>query len=346
MSDRLRSSRVASLFPALLLGLLASRGTAPAQPSVGWHDPSPHRVTLVTVDDGVQLEVLDWGGSGRAVVLLAGLGDTAHVYDDFAPMLARKHHVYGVTRRGHPGSSTPTAGYEFARLAEDVVRVVKALALVKPIVVGHSIAGEELHVLGARYASEISGLVYVDAAFNRTGGSKDYEAVAARLPPAPAPEAQDLVSVAALRAFRMKIEGTALPEAHLRARYNVNADGTVGGAWMPALPIRQAFTSEIRRISEAYNPERIHVPALAIYAVPKLPDDLMQPWYSAGDPAVRQNVETLHKLARERFRRHADWFEAFAERGRVSEIPGAHHLFITHPHEVLRQIEEFVSSLT
>ena len=145
MSDRLRPSLIASL----LLGLLAFPSAASAQQSAGWHDSSPHRTTLVTVDEGVQLEVLDWGGAGRAIVLLAGLGDTAHVYDDFAPMLAREHHVYGVTRRGHPGSFTPPAGYEFARLAEDVVRVVKALALRKPVIVGHSIAGEELHVLGA-----------------------------------------------------------------------------------------------------------------------------------------------------------------------------------------------------
>jgi hypothetical protein len=30
------------------------------------------------------MEVLDWGGSGKPVVLLAGLGYTAHVSDDFA----------------------------------------------------------------------------------------------------------------------------------------------------------------------------------------------------------------------------------------------------------------------
>lgn len=130
----------------------------------------------------------------------------------------------------------------------------------------------------------------------------------------------------------------------MRARYVIKEDGSVGGAWLPALPIRQAFTAETRRISESYNPERIRVPALAVYSVPKSPADLMQPWYKADDPAVRQNVEKLHKLARERFRRHADWFEGFAERGRVSEIPGAHHLFITHAGEVLRQIEAFVSS--
>jgi len=39
------------------------------------------------VDDNVKLEVLDWGGTGRPLVLLAGLGNTAHVFDDFAPKL-------------------------------------------------------------------------------------------------------------------------------------------------------------------------------------------------------------------------------------------------------------------
>jgi hypothetical protein len=53
----------------------------------GHRDESPHTVHFVTVDSNIKLEVLDWGGSGRAIVLLAGLGNTAHVFDDFAPKL-------------------------------------------------------------------------------------------------------------------------------------------------------------------------------------------------------------------------------------------------------------------
>src|SRR5262245_44471931 len=45
-------------------------------------DPSGHKVQFVTVEPGVQLEVLDWGGAGDTLVLLAGLGDNAHVFDD------------------------------------------------------------------------------------------------------------------------------------------------------------------------------------------------------------------------------------------------------------------------
>lgn len=55
-----------------------------AQEAPAWRNPSSHQVQFVNVDNSVRLEVLDWGGTGRPLVLLAGLGFTAHVYDDFA----------------------------------------------------------------------------------------------------------------------------------------------------------------------------------------------------------------------------------------------------------------------
>src|SRR5262245_15705201 len=70
-----------------------------------WRDPSPHASTMVSIAPGVAVEVLDWGGRGRPLVFLAGLGDSPHVYDDFAPALIDSFHVYGITRRGF-GHST------------------------------------------------------------------------------------------------------------------------------------------------------------------------------------------------------------------------------------------------
>src|SRR5688572_1689016 len=55
----------------------------PTQES-SWQDTSSHKVQFVTVDKDVKLEVLDWGGSGRPIILLAGLGNTAHIFDGFA----------------------------------------------------------------------------------------------------------------------------------------------------------------------------------------------------------------------------------------------------------------------
>jgi non-heme chloroperoxidase len=70
-------------------------------------DLSPHKAQMVTVEQGVQLEVLDWGGSGTPLIFLAGVGDTAHRFDGFAPQFAKRHRVYGITRRGSDASSQP-----------------------------------------------------------------------------------------------------------------------------------------------------------------------------------------------------------------------------------------------
>jgi pimeloyl-ACP methyl ester carboxylesterase len=342
----------------ILFGFLAV--ATPASPQKApWKDLTPHVTRLVTVEDGVQLEVLDWGGSGTGLVLLAGLGATAHYYDDFAPALTARYRVLGVTRRGHRGSSSPPVGYGFARLAEDVLRVIDTMGLVNPVVLGHSFAGEEMHVLGAQHAAKIRSLVYVDAAFNRgDDADKDaYNAVARTVPTAPSPQPGDLVSFTALRAYLEKYGGAG-PEAYLRTRRLTNADGSVGGLWVPDLSIRQAMTKEIQTAYKQYNPERIGVPALAMYSAPKSVDDLMRRGTSDrlpfpdlvarvdADPALRQSVEKLYLLTRERVRNHEKWFEAFAERGRVLELSGTHDLIISNPREVLDQIQAFGSSFS
>ena len=42
-------------------------------------DLTKHTVRMVSVEKGVSLEVLDWGGNGRPLVLLTGLADDAHI---------------------------------------------------------------------------------------------------------------------------------------------------------------------------------------------------------------------------------------------------------------------------
>jgi non-heme chloroperoxidase len=137
-----------------------------AQEAAAWRDPSPHRVQFVTVDENVRLEVLDWGGSGRPVVLLSGLGNTAHVFDEFAPKLTADYHVYGFTRRGFGASSVPASGYTADRLGDDVLAVLDSLKLTSPVLVGHSVAGRELSSVGSRHPERIAGLVYLEALYS------------------------------------------------------------------------------------------------------------------------------------------------------------------------------------
>ncbi len=131
-------------------------------------DSTPHKVQFVPVQENVKLEVLDWGGTGRPLVLLSGLGNDAHVYDNFALKLTPNYHVYGITRRGFGASSAPSptvANYNADRLGDDVLAVISALNLNHPVVAGHSIAGEELSSIGSRHPEKVAGLIYLDAAF-------------------------------------------------------------------------------------------------------------------------------------------------------------------------------------
>ena len=129
---------------------------------------SPPAAQFVSVDQDVRLEVLDWGGTGRPLIFLSGLGGTAHGFDSFAGKFTGSYHVYAITRRGFGNSSKPAPeirNYTADRLGDDVLAVIDALKLDHPILVGHSIAGEELSSIGSRHPEKVAGLIYLDAAF-------------------------------------------------------------------------------------------------------------------------------------------------------------------------------------
>ena len=123
-------------------------------------DNTPHKVRMVKVAPDVDLEVLDWGGSGTAMVLLTGLGDNAHVYDQFAYQFTDHFHVIGITRRGFLPSSQPRDGYDVPTRAADVIAVLDALDIDKAVFVGHSLAGSELSELGLTYEARVDKLIY------------------------------------------------------------------------------------------------------------------------------------------------------------------------------------------
>jgi non-heme chloroperoxidase len=141
-----------------------------ATPETAWKDPSPHSAQFVNVDRDVKLEVLDWGGppsaQSRTIVLVPGLGNTAHIFDQFAPKLTAQYHVYGITRRGFGASSAPVSGYSADRLGDDVLAVLDALKISKPVLAGHSLGGEELSSVGSRHPEKVAGLIYLDAGYS------------------------------------------------------------------------------------------------------------------------------------------------------------------------------------
>lgn len=160
---------------------------ARATPATRWQEAPPHKIQFVTVERGLKLEVLDWGGEGRPLVMLPALDFTAHVFSQLAAKLTPHYHVYGITPRGSGASSDPPIPpipaqsitrigpntydlkpfpgnpYDAARLGDDVIRVLDTLHIRQPVLVGHSIAGEELTAVASRYPNRVAGLIYLDA---------------------------------------------------------------------------------------------------------------------------------------------------------------------------------------
>ncbi|OOQ56620.1 alpha/beta fold hydrolase [Mucilaginibacter pedocola] len=107
------------------------------------------------------LEVLDWGGKGKSIFFLAGLGNTAHIFEQFAPKFTNNFHVYGLTRRGFGNSERIKTGFNTDTLLLDILKVMDSLRLKKVILIGHSIAGDELSTFARQYPNKVSAIIFL-----------------------------------------------------------------------------------------------------------------------------------------------------------------------------------------
>ncbi len=307
----------------------------------GWQDMAKHKAQLVTVAEGVRLEVLDWGGSGKPLVLLAGYF-SAHVYDDFAPKLTGSFHVYAITRRGYGGSTKPQTGYSADQRAEDLKNALDALKLEKPILAGHSFGAEDMTTLSTKYPDRVSGLVYMNSAEDPTLGNADYglkTVEAKRLPAAMrTPPRPDLASFAAYRTWQMKAQGIVFPESELRQIFTEKPDGTLAGGKNSA-DIRQDIFDG--RKKPEYS--KIQVPVLAFVATPAAMEDQVKKFSPAtADERTAMEESITNNMAIQK--RHRDDLVKGVPAAKVVNVPGANfYIFASHGDLLAKEIAAFAS---
>lgn len=281
-----------------------------------WRDRSPHQVRFVTVDSSVRLEVLDWGGSGRPI-LFVGCYLTAHVYDDIAPKLTDQFHVYAVTRRGVGASDRPSTGYDPQRRADDILEVIGALGMQKPILIGNSCGGDILHALGARHPDRLGGLVYLDAAEDPTFTMADSD-----LPP---------VDMANLPVKVGKPVPVTLPESERRQMAERPLDAT----------IRQAIVED-NRVRPDY--ARIRVPVLSIDRTETMEQTLKD--YLPVNDLQRAAVRQAYVAKRARLAKWQQGLRTGVPSARIVELPGANlFMFLSNEADVLREVRAFAATL-
>ncbi len=234
-----------------------------------WKDTSPHKESVVAAN-GVRLELLDWGGTGSPLILIHGLGDSPHIFDDLAPLLTRDFHVLAYGRRGH-ASSEKKGPYDNATLTEDLKQLLDSLKIERASLLGWSMGGNEITEFASRYPKRAAALIYLDAGYDWSDPAliKAFQAIPTPITPSPA----DQKSLDALRIWFRRTWVPDMPwpsswEAHMHDLVDVQPDGST----------RYRQTDSVNALMfeslVAYRKDfrKVKAPALALWAPLFLPE--------------------------------------------------------------------------
>lgn len=335
-----------SPWPALCVAactIAAAMGVTACLAATSLTEPSPARCISrgIGVDseclvNGVALHYVDWGGRGGDLVLLAGLDDSARVYDELAPLLAKHHRVLAVTRRGFGHSAIPTGGYDPVTLALDLRDFLTAVGVRRADLVGHSMSGLELTRVAGSDPELVRRLVYLDAATDKSAladvwgkgplGNLD-------------PPASAMTSYARLTDWTQHLLKSRSPaiEANLRQCFDSGSNGLV---FRTPKQVDAAVLTAILADHPDYR--AVRAPALAIYSdfsrADQVPEGTSTQARAAADYFSRTVIMPWETVEKARFRQNIAC-------GSVLELKyTGHYLFLERPRETADWINSFLAS--
>jgi pimeloyl-ACP methyl ester carboxylesterase len=123
--------------------------------------PPRFRIEDIKVDDAIiHVRV---GGSGPAIALLHGFGDTGDMWAPLAATLVADHTVVVPDLRGMGLSSHPDGGYDKKTQGRDIARVLDALKIAKVDLVTHDIGNMVGYAFAAQFPDRVTRFVLMDA---------------------------------------------------------------------------------------------------------------------------------------------------------------------------------------
>lgn len=150
-----------SLLKRIIIAVAAALACASPAAAQSLTFPKNFRMQEIATN-GVTLHVRV-GGTGPAVVLLHGYGETGDMWVPLAIDLARDHQVIVPDLRGMGLSSIPASGYDKKMQGRDIAGVMDALKVERAEVVAHDIGNMVAFALAAQYPSRVTKLVLMDA---------------------------------------------------------------------------------------------------------------------------------------------------------------------------------------
>lgn len=289
--------------------------------------------------NGARLEYLDWGGSGTPLLFLAGLGGTAHIFDDLAPEFTASHRCLALTRRGFGKSEQTADGYTLENLALDIFTFANNLGLQNLTLVGHSYGGTEAIRAAELYPGLVRRVILLDTAYDT-------------IPP-DAPEAEEklftaftgiaaaerLSSVDVFRAYEKRLMGNVWSDAaedDMRETIIIAADGSIKSR----SPGRIGGAIAGERAKGKWRITKIPVPALMIFA--------HYPWTEMLPNAVldAQTIAVIKKQGAELEAARRSQIEAFRRdtpQASIVEMDHTvHHCFLQRQERIVGEMRQFL----
>jgi pimeloyl-ACP methyl ester carboxylesterase len=272
--------------------------------------------------NGLRLHCLDWGGSGRPIVLLHGLASNARIFGLVGPLLAQHHRVIAIDQRGHGLSDRPDDGYDgFDDVVADARAALDALAFDSPVLLGHSWGANVAAKFAASHGERLGGVIMLDGGSFALSASMSWEQAERTMAP---PRTTGMPREKFLEAVRSGDYGAiwspAVEESVLGC-FDLRDDDTIA----PRLTFERHM--RILRSIYDYHPSEV-LPAIAC-------PTLLLPTIREGDEAWAERKkaavdEAVRLLARGR----AHWLE-----DTIHDAP------LQRPEVVARTIREFVAEV-
>ena len=165
----------------------------------------------VRLSSGVTLHCATQGlNNGPAVIMLHGITDSWFSFSRVLPLLPADLRVVVPDLRGHGDSERPARGYRLGDFADDVLRLMDAMAIDTAVVVGHSMGSFVARKMYELEPARITRLVLAGAgASARNPGMLELVAAVNEL--------TDPVDETFVRDFQMSCVHAPVPEAFMEA---------------------------------------------------------------------------------------------------------------------------------
>jgi len=145
---------------AVLVGSVSVLLGRPAAAQVQPFPRSFHTQRIATNGTTLHVRV---GGTGPAVVLLHGFGETGDMWAPLAAKLVANHTVIVPDLRGMGLSSRPTGGYDKKNQGRDLAGVLDALHIDRVDLVTHDIGNMVGYAFAAEYRDRVGRFIIIDA---------------------------------------------------------------------------------------------------------------------------------------------------------------------------------------